>query len=247
MLRFGEERSKAYLYKAVAHYEKNHFFLKLSVWSTATAYPVALFVSLVFWSFLFNYNKKYDFDVGGYLNLSSHLFQVSQVFFIDTTSVRGLPKTPNLFTFQTIIALVDTFVSSRPWRLWHCWCPILFGAAYLIFNILYVVVFDGTNTKGEDFVYDVLQWNENPGMSALFVVVSMVVIPVLFSVFYFEAKLRDRIWAKWYQGFDLESEDADNVASLNNSRVTGVYTISIRLKDGPEKDEVIYKNVDDNS
>ena len=58
-------------------YENSHFLLKTSIGLTATAYPTALFVTLVFWSFLFNYNETFHFNLGSWINLTVHLFQVS--------------------------------------------------------------------------------------------------------------------------------------------------------------------------
>ena len=63
--------------KRQPHYENCHFLLKVSIWFTATAYPAALFVSLAFWTFLFDYSKTFEFNLGNYINLSVHLFQVT--------------------------------------------------------------------------------------------------------------------------------------------------------------------------
>ena len=43
------------------------------------------------------------------------------------------------------------------------WCPMVFGLVYGIFNIIYIVAFDGTDPYGHDYVYDILDWNNNPG------------------------------------------------------------------------------------
>jgi hypothetical protein len=69
----------------------------------------------------------------------------------------------NLISLQAVTAIVDTWVSGRPHRLQHVWCPLLFGLVYMIFNVVYVVAFDGTDPNGRDYIYPVLKWNESPG------------------------------------------------------------------------------------
>ena len=60
-------------------------------------------------------------------------------------------------------AIVDTWVSSRPHRVHHAWSPLLVGSLYIVFNVVYIVAFDGTDPKGRDYIYPVLKWNESPG------------------------------------------------------------------------------------
>jgi hypothetical protein len=125
-------------------------------------------------------------------------------------------------------------VSSRPWRLWHVWCSLLFGVAYLTFNVLYIVAFDGTSTTGMDYIYDVIDWNNEPGFSALFVGISLVAFLILFSVFYFIAKLRDMLWRKWHQ-FSPEDEMDSVPTNIGNDSNSGAYIISIKLQDRNEQ------------
>jgi len=208
LVRYSIERSQVYMKKRQPFYENSHFLLKTSIGLTATAYPTALFVTLVFWSFLFNYNETFHFNLGSWINLTVHLF-------------------------QTLIALIDTFVSSRPWRLWHIWCPMVFGLVYGIFNIIYIVAFDGTDPFGHDYVYDILDWNNNPGMSAAFVCGTVVLFPILVSVFYFLAKFRDFLWSKYYAGGGVEAEQDSIPTSIGTStqQRNGIYTVSIKLQD----------------
>ena len=75
------------------HYEKCHFILKMSIWLTATAYPTALFVTIVFWSFLYNFNATFNFNLGSYINLTTHLFQV-------------MPLCKALLLFSSFLAII---------------------------------------------------------------------------------------------------------------------------------------------
>ena len=105
------------------------------------------------------------------------------------------------------------------------WCSMLVGLIYMIFNLLYIVVFDGTDPNGNDWVYPVLDWNHELGQTMLFVGLSVVGFPVLFSVFYFYAKLRDFLWRKCC----LEEKESETVATSINRN--GVYVISMKLQD----------------
>ena len=42
---------------------------------------------------------------------------------------------------------------------------MVFGVVYGLFNIIYIVAFDGTDPFGHDYVYDILDWNNNPGIA----------------------------------------------------------------------------------
>ena len=128
-----------------------------------------------------------------------------------------------------MFAILDTFVSSRPWRLAHAWCPLLFGCIYVIFNVLYVVTFEGTDIFGHDWVYPVLKWNEEPAQSGGFVAVSIAVILLCHIIFWGLTKFRDRIWSSKF--FDPKSEVEDGVPKQTgfDSRMTGVKTISVTV------------------
>ena len=78
------------------HYEKSHFALQVSMVLTAVSYPWVLSVTLVYYSALYNFNEEFVWTWDSYLDLHIHLV-------------------------ITLLALFDTFVSSRPWSLWHAW------------------------------------------------------------------------------------------------------------------------------
>ena len=49
------------------------------------------------------------------------------------------------FLFQTIVALVDTIISSRPWKIGHFYFLMLYSFIYILFQVLYLVCFQGTD------------------------------------------------------------------------------------------------------
>ena len=77
-------------------YEVNHcnWSLKISMFLTAISYPWILSVTIVYYAALFKWTWSGTWD--SYLDLYVHLI-------------------------ITVISLLDTCVSSRPWSLWHAW------------------------------------------------------------------------------------------------------------------------------
>lgn len=91
--------------------------------------------------------------------------------------------------------------------------------------MLYIVAFDGRDPYGNDYVYDILDWNDKPGQSALYVFGCLVALLVFFACFYMLAKLRDSLWAKWQEIVP----EGDSVP-LSTGKSEGIYVISIQLK-----------------
>ena len=50
--------------------------------------------------------------------------------------------------FQTVVALGDVIVSSRPWKIGHFYFLIIYSAVYIFFQVVYIVCFDGINEVG---------------------------------------------------------------------------------------------------
>ena len=73
------------------HYEQCHPVLKISIACTAMAYPLALFVTLIFWSFLFDYNRDFQWSLAAYINFAVHLFQVPKYTYLKKTKCVKYP------------------------------------------------------------------------------------------------------------------------------------------------------------
>ena len=78
------------------HYEKSHFMLQFSMGLTAISYPWVMGVTLVYYSALYDWNQPFILCWDRYLDFYVHFI-------------------------ITLLALIDTFISSRPWNLWHAW------------------------------------------------------------------------------------------------------------------------------
>ena len=117
-----------------------------------------------------------------------------------------------------MIALVDTIVSSRPWNIWYVLYPTSLGIAYLIFNVIYILVFNGTNSKGEEYVYDILDWKNNPGLAVGLMFGVVIGFPLAFCLYYLLAMIRDYLWKKiCMQDIDIGHT---NLVQSNNSKAS---------------------------
>ena len=79
--RFSNQRSKIFAKRRSALQENCHWTLQISIFITAIAYPLAIFVTIAFWSFIHDWSHPFNLNLGNYLNLNVHLFQVESSHF----------------------------------------------------------------------------------------------------------------------------------------------------------------------
>ena len=46
-------------------------------------------------------------------------------------------------SFQSLLAIADVFISSRPFKWLHFYCPLIFAIVYASFQVVYVVGAEG--------------------------------------------------------------------------------------------------------
>ena len=51
--------------------------------------------------------------------------------------------------------VIDTAISSRPWKIGHFYCLLVFSAIYCIFQVVYVVIFQGKNHVSLEYIYNI--------------------------------------------------------------------------------------------
>lgn len=56
------------------------------------------------------------------------------------------------------VCLLDLGLSSRPWRLVHALHPVMFGAVFGVFSLVYHLA-GGTNYFYEPYIYPILDWS----------------------------------------------------------------------------------------
>ena len=77
--RFTQQQSKNALKRRNAMQDDGHWTVKLSIGVTAIAYPLALFVTIAFWGFIYNWKEPFEWGMGNYINLNVHLIQVNLI------------------------------------------------------------------------------------------------------------------------------------------------------------------------
>ena len=110
---------------------------------------------------------------------------------------------------------MDQSISNRPWNLWKFWTSLPIPFVYLTFNIIYWAA-GGTNNDGDDWVYPVLKWGEEPGMAVLVMLMACVALPVIHVVFWGLTKGRNVLHLKIFghklehnTGSKLENKEAE--------------------------------------
>ena len=105
---------------------------------------LALFITFFYWSFLDGDRDKSNWTpVNRYWNIYHH-------------SLNGA------------LALIDTCVVARPWRMHHYYQPFLVGVWYALFSLVYYYA-GGTDANGNAYIYKPLDWSD-PGKTAGIVV-----------------------------------------------------------------------------
>merc|ERR1719189_3131224 len=82
-----------------------------------------------------------------------------------------------------LVALADFLISRRPFRLAHVYLPVAFGFTYGSFTLVYFLL-GGTNKDGVSrYIYQALDWGEEPEQAFLFLVaVGFVATPLFHAV-----------------------------------------------------------------
>jgi len=119
----------------------------------------------------------------------------------------SLPSYVNLFVhaFQGVFALLDQMMTNRPWHLFKAWSSLPIPFIYLIFNIIYWAA-GGTNNDGDDWVYPVLKWGEEPGMAVLVMFMAVVALPVIHGGFCLITMARDWLYRKIFSDMKMKGD-----------------------------------------
>ena len=76
--------------------------------------------------------------------------------------------------FNSIYIVTDMFITAIPFRILHLWLPEIFGISYTIYSLLH-----WTFTQAES-VYYVLDYEDSPGLSAIYLLLVAFVASPLF-------------------------------------------------------------------
>ena len=94
---------------------------------------------------------------------------------------------------NSVFMVIDIWLSAIPFRLFHSIYPFLYLVIYIAFTVIYWLL-GGTNTEGDPFIYEALNYNDfDPIFGGLLVVFLLVVLPILHLILFGITKLRDHL------------------------------------------------------
>ena len=160
----------------------DRFLLKISVALTSVAYPWVLTITVIYYMALFDFSVAFVLTWESYCDIWVHFI-------------------------LTVLAILDTIVSSRPWTLWHTWFVAFCGMVYMIFNATYILVFNGTGSKGQEYIYSLLDWKNDMETCVYWIFAAIFGFPLAFLFFYLIAMLRDYCWKTYYKSDHTEESD----------------------------------------
>ena len=99
-------------------------------------------------------------------------------------------------TLNSVLMVIDTFLSSIPVRLFHSVYPLLYVIVYIAFTVIYWQL-GGTNYEGEPYIYNLLDYNNFEASTGCIIACSLLLVqPVLQLMLLGLVKLRDRLRPK---------------------------------------------------
>ena len=83
-------------------------------------------------------------------------------------------------------------ITKRPVRLQHFYQPLAFGSVYGVFSLVYYLA-GGCDIYGHRYIYPILDWDQ-PGKSAVFVLLTVCVVCLLHVAVYSLYKVRNKVY-----------------------------------------------------
>ena len=109
----------------------------------------------------------------------------------------------NLHGINSVIMLVDNFVSAVPVRLMHIIYPMIYGLIYVVWSLIYFYM-----DKGNNVLYEyVLDWNYPEITIPVIIGITLVLMPLLQLLWYGLYRLRLYIFQKCYHYRYCNPED----------------------------------------
>ena len=67
---------------------------------------------------------------------------------------------------------------------------------YVVFQLVYILGFDGQDSQGNDWIYPILDWKNNPGEATGWVVGVIIMLVFTTGILCLIAFIRDLLWEK---------------------------------------------------
>lgn len=124
---------------------------------------------------------------------------------------------------NSIIMLLDIFISARPCYLLHFYQPLIAVFCYIIFSVIYWVA-GGVDNDGNPYIYSILDWSsfsipDHPSPLFPLVSIGLLLIPFAYAILWCLHLLRDYLH-KLCIGHSLSKDTCyDNEAMENGDLV----------------------------
>ena len=110
---------------------------------------------------------------------------------------------------------IDICLSGIPARLLHMYQPIIYGAIYTVFTVIYWAA-GGTNERNHPYIYSLIDYNTNATRAVLIMVGTVfIVAPVLHLVVFSLIKLKEFVYAECCEGSRGGKSEEHEMASGN--------------------------------
>ncbi|KAI8509795.1 hypothetical protein Bbelb_122230 [Branchiostoma belcheri] len=132
----------------------------------------------------------------GYWVLYNVAFGIGLYITIGFWAVPGGEVDPHSILFNvmnTVVIVIDVFVSGLPYRLMHLVYPSAFGLAYMVFVVIYWAA-GGISVYGRPWLRGYLDYGDHPGMAAGIAAASVLVaIPLCHAILFGLALAREML------------------------------------------------------
>ena len=100
----------------------------------------------------------------------------------------------NIHGINTLIMIVDNFLSAVPIRIMHVIYPILYGLIYVLFSLIYYA----TDTENHILYPDILDWSRPEITIPVIIIVVGILMPLIQLIWYGWYRLRLWTFSKIY-------------------------------------------------
>ena len=129
---------------------------------------------------------------------------------------------------------MDISIISRPWKFGDIWVTMFYLIGYLIFQVIYIVLFEGTDMYDNDYVYSILKWKSDPLKSSCIAFGVILSAVLVHTILYFFAKNRNKPREKLISNeYDKAvTKDGHEDGNYNNANVLHFYIYYILYING---------------
>lgn len=117
------------------------------------------------------------------------------VYYNERRYYRGISYVLHLWT--GLLMILDFMLSSMPTNLFHFYLFAGMDVFYGLFTLIYYLC-GGKDYLGEKYLYEVLNWEDNPGTAVLAILGSILFLVVVRVIVFSMSRIRDRVFYKLY-------------------------------------------------